>query len=755
MSRTLTALAILCLLPALPAVAIQQPTAEFPPDFDLRQPVDTGELQASRDEIAERFLEQLGSGLGIHWGDLSDRPLYVLRLGDVLGVVLAGDAVAGARSFLRDGREAFGLSDREVDRLEAAKVYRTAATGWTHVQFLQRIEGISVFRGQVRVNLDARGGVLNVGGEYFPGLEVPAGPAIGAEQALRVAALGLGLSGTVPEVLERQLEGERYTRFAAGGEYLEPPDARLVLLPESPGEARLVWEVTIWEAVSGWDNLYRVLVDARSGEAVLRQRLTLYQAAPADATGEVFDCKDPDTCGQTIESFAGDAVASPSNWVNAVQTETRGNNVISRRDWRGRNLDDTNQAADGGPDLEFHFPFTNDYANTGNWRTDKDVAITNAFYWGNFIHDHWYDLGFDEASGNYQDDNFGRGGLANDHVNVDVQDSANTTLVRNNANWSPTLDGSPPRTNYFLWTNPNRDGAFGAKVIWHEFGHGLSTRLVGGPSTQCLGGAQGGGMGEGWGDWVAINYFGEEGNEAGPETIGEYVTGDPDGIRRYPYAYDLAIDPLTYADLCNQGCEVHREGEIWASVLWDMRHDLAQQHGFSEAQLRSEQLVIDAMKLSACSPNFVTMRDSVLQADEQRYGFADECLIRSAFARRGLGARASSNGSGGDATADFSLILPLGDSLRFDADKTTLSWDARADAVAYRVARGDFGSDAATNTFDNAGCQGEVFDASYQDTELPLVGNGFYYVVAVEDDCFRSDYGAGTDGATRPVTDCP
>jgi extracellular elastinolytic metalloproteinase len=756
--RRLGISSVLLGLAILPAAAVQPATDAFPPDFDLRAAPDRASLETARAASAEAFAETFGRDLGIHWGDLSARPAVVFRPGGVLGVAVGETGVAAARRFLKLGSHAFGLSAEEVDALDAAKVYATATTGWEHVQFLQRIDGIAVHRGNVRVNLDARGGVINVAGEYFPGLAVNASmPVVSAEAALHAAATGIGLTGQVPEVLSREAAGERRTVFAAGGEYLEPTEVRLLYFPDAAGRATLTWEVVVWEDVTGYDNQYRVLIDAVTGEALFRRLLTLYMpTGPADAHGLVFDCSDPDNCVQTDEPFAGDTIASPSHWVADGQSETVGNNIVCRSDYRGNNDDLNNPKADGGNQLDFDHVFQDSYANGGSFFDDTDPGIVNGFYWGNVIHDHWHALGFDEAAGNFQDDNFGNGGLGGDHVNVDVQDSASISLIRNNANWNPTNDGTPPRTNYYLWTNPDHDGAFDAKIYWHEFGHGITTRLVGGPSTMCLGGAQGGGMGEGWGDWLAVNYFGVAADDpAGPVTIGEYVTHDyNNGIRRYPYAYDMGLDPLTYADLCNQGCQVHRDGEIWASTLWDMRHDMIQTLGFDDGKLRSEQLVIDAMKLSGCSPNFVTMRDAILQADTNRYGSQHACVIRTAFARRGLGAGATSNGTGSDATADFGLIGSLDPTLVFD-DADTLSWAVQGGAVTYRVARGDFSSDPSANTFDNATCQGEQGGTTFDDTTLPAPGQGFYYVVAWTDDCFGSDYGAGSDSTLRTVVDCP
>jgi len=748
---------------SLPVSAFQEPVgAAFPENIDLRQlpgPADLGTLADTRAQVGHRFQDRVGANLAVHWGDLSSRPVLVFRPGGTMATVRSGDRVAAVRDFLRAGGDLFGLTDQEIDSLDAAKVYETAGPEMTHVQFLQRIDGISVFRGHLRVNLDRMGGIINIGGEYFTGLGRPGSPTVSAAEALRTASLGIGLSGDLPPETSAQPDGERRTVYQAGGEYMEAPEARLVIVPEGLGRSRLAWEVLTQEAVSGWGNLYRTLVDARTGELFFRELMTLYAGptTPADAVGLVFE-ESPIAGPQLEMSFAGDPVASPLNWIDAGGTETIGNNITARADLNSRNSSN-NPAADGGKKLKFNFPFQNSYELSGDFTSDMDASITNAFYIANTIHDHLYQRGWDEASGNYQVDNFGRGGLQGDPVNVDVLDGAGTQFFRNNANFSPSLDGVPGRTQYFIWTDPpwkQRDGAFDATVIWHEFGHGLSTRLVGGPSTQCLSGTQGGGMGEGWGDWLAVQHFNQPGDDpAGPVVVGEYVTGKADiGIRRYPYAYDMALDPLTYADLCNAGCEVHREGEIWAATLWDMRHDLILDQGFALGAEKAEFLVVDGMKLSPCSPNMITMRDSIYQADDQRYAGADMCVLRGAFARRGMGAGASSNGTGADATADFRTILPIGASLAFST-ADTFGWETRAGAVAYPVARGTFGPDASANLFDNAACQGEAGSPSYTDGTVPVLGNGFYYLVAVRDGCFLSGYGTGSGGAMRTVTACP
>jgi len=132
-------------------------------------------------------------------------------------------------------------------------------------------------------------------------------------------------------------------------------------------------------------------------------------------------------------------------------------------------------------------------------------------------------------------------GLDHDSVFADAQDGARF----NNANFTLVPDGSRPRLQRFLFTTatPFIDSAYDQEVIIHEYTHGLSGRLV-----DTVFGVQAGAMGEGWSDWFGMSIFNRPpDNPHGPEVVGEYVTQDfVHGVRRYPYATDMTINPLTY-----------------------------------------------------------------------------------------------------------------------------------------------------------------------------------------------------------------
>lgn len=209
----------------------------------------------------------------------------------------------------------------------------------------------------------------------------------------------------------------------------------------------------------------------------------------------------------------------------------------------------------------------------------------------------------------------------------------------------------------------NADGDLDNGIIAHEYGHGISNRLTGGPqTTSCLGNAEQ--MGEGWSDWFALMMqlkIGDVGATA--KGIGTFAFSEPttgNGIRNFPYSTDMSINPLTFVD--SNDDESHNRGEFMATVLWDLTWDYINKYGHDSnaytgtgGNNKVMRLVIDGLKLQPCSPTVVEFRDTLIAADQATTGGQNFCLIWHAFARRGVGVNASS-GSNEDAldqTEDF------------------------------------------------------------------------------------------------------
>ncbi len=236
--------------------------------------------------------------------------------------------------------------------------------------------------------------------------------------------------------------------------------------------------------------------------------------------------------------------------------------------------------------------------------------------------------------------------------------------------------------NVTLSAGVGLDGDIDNGVVCHEFGHGISNRLTGGPAnSSCLQNAEQGG--EGWSDYVALlmttNWATTTlADSTKPRPMGTYVLGQPltgPGIRRYPYCTDMAVNPLTYGNVDGSaaGSESHNIGEVWCSALWDMTWNIIKQTGTITPNIYNSagtggnviaaNLVLMGMKLQPCSPGFLDARNAILAADSILYGFAHKCTIWKAFAARGMGYSAIQGSSNSTADNTPAFDLPGGATL--------------------------------------------------------------------------------------------
>ncbi|WP_376741630.1 M36 family metallopeptidase [Amycolatopsis balhimycina] len=240
-----------------------------------------------------------------------------------------------------------------------------------------------------------------------------------------------------------------------------------------------------------------------------------------------------------------------------------------------------------------------------------------------------------------------------------------------NANISTPLDGTPPRMQMYLFKPDSRflagNSGDSADIVYHEYPHGLSNRLVvdaNGVST--LGDVQAGAMGEEWSDWYAEDFLVGQGLErdkaVGDVRVGKYVTGGGT-IRTEPLDCTVGAPArvcpgtpttgsggYTYGDYGRLSgfAEVHDDGEIWAQTLWDLRKAVG--------SAKAESLITRAMELSPANPSFLDERNSILQADLVVDGGKLQKAIWQVFAHRGMGYfAAASDGDDIQPVEDFSM----------------------------------------------------------------------------------------------------
>lgn len=620
---------------------------------------------------------------------------------------------ANAIRLVEKNSAAIGLSSEELSNVIISDAYFNKMSGTEMVYIQQGYKTIPVYN-QLKVLAFKNELPVSISGDFIQSINKRVNikdgiPATSPESAVLAAISDRKLISSQSPIVINQDNSKHKFEFSDLGVSRENITAQLVWVPIIPGKrVRLAWQIYIipqttsdyWmirvdatnNTILGMDN-YTVYCNwdlpksneffsnnktagttynfdfhqsrLANNEALLNSPLIVNNAAYRVVP---FPAESPSHPGGTPVLVSNPWTAAPGNatslkWNSDGTTDftnTRGNNVLAQEDANGNNGNGASPTSTTTPNLTFDFVpnFTVTPTQTAP-APNRQFNTTNLFYWNNIAHDITYLYGFDEASGNFQDNNQGRGGLGSDHVNADAQDGAGT----NNANFATPADGSNPRMQMFLWTgSPDKDGDADNGVIVHEFGHGISNRLTGGPSQSgCLGNAEQ--MGEGWSDYYCLMYTQDWANSNlntgfnTPRAIGTYVISQPptgSGIRNQRYCTNFAVNNRVYNTTISS--ESHSRGEIWCATLWDMTWNIINQVGTINPSIYDAsgsggnaialKLVTEGMKLQPCSPGFIDGRDAILRADQLLYNGLYDCAIREAFRRRGMGAFASQGSSG-------------------------------------------------------------------------------------------------------------
>ncbi|MEO7175518.1 MAG: M36 family metallopeptidase, partial [Saprospiraceae bacterium] len=580
-----------------------------------------------------------------------------------------------ARDYLKTKVLEWGIQPQEVAAWKVSNANTSKQSGVTHVYFTQTINGLEIYNAIVNVNITKEDKVLgfgnrsisNVGQKVLNNKQSLMDPS----KAIELAAKQLGYPWNNQLKLNAASKGSNgaivYDDAAIS---TEPIPVKQMYFPTADGKLRLCWDMSFAEKTgkewwslrvdaftgailnkTNWVKTCGFNHDEHNDQCIEKREFTnIHLNEPKLKTDQSIMAMsgtyrvyafpfESNNFGSRTSLNPSDDSASPFGWhdtdgaVGAEYTITRGNNVYAQLD------DDADNGTfgyspDGGAGLTFDFPIN--FANAPS--TYVDASITNLFYANNFIHDFTHRYGFDEGSGNFQANNYGNGGTGGDPVIADSQDASDV----DNARFGTPAEGSSPRMSMYLFNgSPMRAGELDNLVISHEFGHGVSTRLTGGPANvECLDNDEQ--MGEGWSDWLGLMATMETGDQGTDvRGVGSYVFGLPitSTIRQTPYSTDMTVNPATYATAFST-VGPHELGYVWAGMLWDLSWALMDEYGQAAGFDIAMNMIIEGMKQQACSPGFVDGRDGILAADQALNGGANYCLIWKAFARRGLGVSA-------------------------------------------------------------------------------------------------------------------
>jgi uncharacterized repeat protein (TIGR01451 family) len=275
------------------------------------------------------------------------------------------------------------------------------------------------------------------------------------------------------------------------------------------------------------------------------------------------------------------------------------------------------------------------------------------------------------------------------------------------------------------------DSDFDNGIIAHEYGHGISIRLTGGANNSgCLSNQEQ--MGEGWSDFFSLVMTHEAGDKGSDSRgIGNYVIAESvngGGIRTYPYSTNRSVSPYTYDDIKTLSVP-HGVGSVWCAMLWDLYWDLIDKYGYDADLYEGKggnnlamQLVIDGLKLQPCNPGFEDGRDAILLADRINNKGANQLLIWSVFARRGLGFDADQGSSNSRSDGKEGYQIPPSLKNALEVIKVAEAKVQSGDTIHYRIALKNLTPNVLNNiTFNDTLSDGLLHLST---TACPLVLNG-------------------------------
>jgi extracellular elastinolytic metalloproteinase len=336
------------------------------------------------------------------------------------------------REFLR----VRGHNQTTLDSVTLVSKSTSPRTGVTHARFAQRVAGVDVYGVYVKAAVNVRGQITSVVENLVAVRSRDA--LVGREDAALGAALRhlYGDAVTPPGLSQREGNTAIFTKTPF---FYRGPHVTKVAIPVGGGVLRAGYLVETWSAAG--NQLHHTLV--RGDGAVLG-----VEARSNSDQYNVFT-KNPDVTKQKVYSgpAPGTSAESPQGWLGSGSQTTvsiSGNNAHAYLDTNADNLPDPGGAAVANGSFVTAANLSASPSTTAN----RNVAVQNLFFLNNVVHDELYAHGFDEAAGNFQADNFGNGGLADDPVNAEAQDGGGL----NNANFATPADGSSPRMQMYLWS---------------------------------------------------------------------------------------------------------------------------------------------------------------------------------------------------------------------------------------------------------------------------------------------------------------
>lgn len=419
----------------------------------------------------------------------------------LLGVFLiavSGFAQTGKQkiqAYFENNRSKYALTSQDIADLDIRSEFYGNGTKVTTYRVVQRYQGTEVFHAESSVTIKGDE-IFRVENGFTTKIADKVNavtPTLSVTDAIASAYSKLGITASTHFSIVETKSAKSFS--LSDGVQEDHILAKLVYQTMPDNALKLAWDFEFY--APGSSDLWSVRIDALNGKILEKNNLLLScsfgpghdHRHDSDAGAKTFNFSQKAFNAQTsmlevqggtykvipfnqespkhsafqVISNPDNALASPNGWHNTntviggtssalMYTTTRGNNVWVREDADGVNST-AGVAADGGATLNFNFDYPGESAQPTAYTS---AASTNLFYMVNSIHDIWYQYGFNPASANFQQANYGLGGVQGigDYIIGDSQDGySQTTPTLNNANFAPSSDGQRPRVQMYLWTS--------------------------------------------------------------------------------------------------------------------------------------------------------------------------------------------------------------------------------------------------------------------------------------------------------------
>ncbi len=359
-------------------------------------------------------------------------------------------------------------------------------------KYKQEVDGVEIFNREYNIMMDAEFNLVASSGYLASKLSSQ-----GLKTKLYINDFGdpidaikaafADLSGDSSDVrLSAQDTADKYIKFnfSNSEKMLGEPRAKKVYFEQN---SKLVpaYYVEVESAIadSVESELYSYVISSQNGKVLFKKNLASHSTSfdyriYADAdTKKPWDGPHGNVIPAVSEvepsayldapmvSLVSAGISTGDAWLAEDATTTDGNNVKAYVDAIAPNgFTDGDIIADVTSANTFDYKYDTDLVE--NSVHNRKAATVNLFYLNNYLHDDFYDHGFDEASGNAQNSNYERGGLEGDAINAEVQDNSGF----NNANMSTPADGASPRMQMYLFDSKDAANGtdYGVTVTSHE-----------------------------------------------------------------------------------------------------------------------------------------------------------------------------------------------------------------------------------------------------------------------------------------------